>query len=366
MAVDAVNTIVKLSNISTNNLSKNMMNLSDLTEMTTITTASISTSTTSNASTLVKSPSFLYINDLILSSNPIENNYFLKRCPEIRLYENDNIKNTSTLSTTTNGYYNENNHHHHHHHRHHRHNHQPEHNLTINKVGSYVELRLKRTSVGKCFFGNREDDDLDEANVNTNNKNKEKFPSRFCRGRKLNQEITASYSSLSRSRSSSASSSSSFSSIFAGDSSFRKKKSSNKKIKLSNNNCDITTTNNLEQTISNLNKNKLKSMKMVKKKAKNKTKIRTATNSANISKCKNTKHNKFSKLNEDCLSKSYVVASSISNFSLANTNNLNANKLKCLLVGDAHIGKSALMCLFLKRIFQTEYQPTIVDNCEGK
>lgn len=41
-------------------------------------------------------------------------------------------------------------------------------------------------------------------------------------------------------------------------------------------------------------------------------------------------------------------------------------KLKCLLVGDAYVGKSTLMCLFLKKIFQTDYQPTIVDDFEGE
>jgi hypothetical protein len=101
--------------------------------------------------------------------------------------------------------------------------------------------------------------------------------------------------------------------------------------------------------------------------------------------CKNkssSKHsNKFAKLNEDYLSKSYltkscVMASSLSSFSIANMNNVNFNnygknhqnakRLKCLLVGDARVGKSALMILFLKKIFKFEYQPTIVDDYEGK
>ena len=65
-----------------------------------------------------------------------------------------------------------------------------------------------------------------------------------------------------------------------------------------------------------------------------------------------------------------AVSGSLSNFSISNNNNNNSNfknskKLKCLLVGDARVGKSALMFFFLKRIFQSEYQPTIVDDYEG-
>ena len=96
--------------------------------------------------------------------------------------------------------------------------------------------------------------------------------------------------------------------------------------------------------------------------------------------------NKFLKLNNDLnfnLSKSYISKktkknatatavraslSNLSNFSsLANSTNMIpiGRKLKCLLVGDSRVGKTSLMFLFLKRIFQSEYQPTIVDDYEG-
>lgn len=61
--------------------------------------------------------------------------------------------------------------------------------------------------------------------------------------------------------------------------------------------------------------------------------------------------------------------SNLSNFSLANSVSmmpLPGKKLKCLLVGDQRVGKTALMCLFLRRMFQFEYQPTIVDDYEVK
>ena len=74
--------------------------------------------------------------------------------------------------------------------------------------------------------------------------------------------------------------------------------------------------------------------------------------------------NKASGVHEETrLTKKYAS----SNFSIATACSAtqSARKLKCLLVGDPCVGKSTLMCLFLKRIFQTEYQPTIVDDFEG-
>ncbi len=100
----------------------------------------------------------------------------------------------------------------------------------------------------------------------------------------------------------------------------------------------------------------------------------------------NTYTNKFLKFNNDLnfnMSKSYIgkkskknatatavraSLSNLSNFSsLANSTNMIpiGRKLKCLLVGDSRVGKTALMFLFLKRVFQSEYQPTIVDDYEG-
>jgi hypothetical protein len=101
----------------------------------------------------------------------------------------------------------------------------------------------------------------------------------------------------------------------------------------------------------------------------------------------NTYANKFIKLNNEInfnFSKSYISKkskkngstaaavkaslSNLSNFSsLANSTSMipMGRKLKCLLVGDSRVGKTALMFLFLKRFFQSEYQPTIVDDYEG-
>ena len=86
---------------------------------------------------------------------------------------------------------------------------------------------------------------------------------------------------------------------------------------------------------------------------------------------------KFLKLNNELnfnLSKAYVSKKnkSLSNLSafssLANSSAAlsTGRKLKCLLVGDARVGKTALMFWFLKRVFQPEYQPTIVDDYEVK
>ena len=94
---------------------------------------------------------------------------------------------------------------------------------------------------------------------------------------------------------------------------------------------------------------------------------------------KMARYNRFSKFrktlnktNEETrLTKKYASSSfSIGTADSANNGGIDGGysfkKLKCLLVGDPCVGKSTLMCLFLKRIFQTEYQPTIVDDFEGE
>ena len=81
--------------------------------------------------------------------------------------------------------------------------------------------------------------------------------------------------------------------------------------------------------------------------------------------------NRFSKLRKTLISKTHEETRltkkyASSNFSIGTACSANnVKKLKCLLVGDPCVGKSTLMCWFLKRIFQTEYQPTIVDDFEG-
>jgi len=98
--------------------------------------------------------------------------------------------------------------------------------------------------------------------------------------------------------------------------------------------------------------------------SKKKVKKKSTQRSVKISK-------KFLKLNEDLYSKStFLPVSQLNNLNSMSNININCNvnnskKLKCLMVGDAKVGKSALMFLFLKRIFQHEYRPTIVDDYEG-
>lgn len=322
-------------------------------------------------------------------------------------------------------------------------------NLTINKVGSFVELRFKRISVSNCFSNitnsnNNNYFDGENIHVNsnpngadlsftqrtflndhhtTNSKNLKKKLNKnrysYDRATQLPYSTTKLYNSMSRSRSrtssyssltssspSSSSSSSSLSSLFINDSSYgasnSKKKTFplTKKLKISNNINDAPNTenslynnSNLSNTfndISNNNNNnssnniiasnsninstissahsKFKSLhkkfnqKLSRKSSNNNLVGSTNKTRHNLTK-KKSKRNKFSKLNEEHLSKSYV-ASSLSNFSLANSAT-DLRRLKCLFVGDSHIGKTALMYLFIKRIFQTEYQPTIVDDYEG-
>jgi hypothetical protein len=266
---------------------------------------------------LIKSASFIFINDLIL--NPLPSSIEQQK-------------------TTVNNQ-----------------------NLKIIKVGSYVELRLKRLSVtnSNSFF------------------NQQTMSS--------NGSVSMSlYKSRSRSASMSdstsrTSSSSSFSSLFncnneinkdKNDTKYRKNKKSKKSSKNYNKKklklCQTPINNNNQTLTSTLTSTSLTTkIKKVKKK-------KSSSNATN-SNCSKLKKSNFNKLNDDYLTpKSCIaVSGSLSNFSISNNNNnnnsnfKNSKKLKCLLVGDARVGKSALMFFFLKRIFQSEYQPTIVDDYEG-
>jgi hypothetical protein len=295
-----------------------------------------------------KSASNLYINDLILTN--CQNFCDLSPRP--------------LISTNTNLYNNQ--------------------NLRINKVGSYVELRLKRLSASKYFLN---DLDLDNKSHKTNRLS-------YYNERRNSSASTDSFSSIHKSRSRSSSMSSmtdSYYSPFSQDASFRITKPKKLKLVLTKAKMPgLTATSQTAPNISALSK------KLATKKSNSHRKIprpikllTTDSKKQRMSKsqkktiaCKNSssKHNKFSKFsNEDFnLSKSYFSQSScaciqpsLSNFSMSNINNNltsanNSRKLKCLLVGDARVGKSALMSLFLKRAFQYEYQPTIVDDYEGK
>jgi hypothetical protein len=301
---------------STAVLSKSLLNIDDE-EFNDVYVDTSSVHNTDLNTNLIKSASFIFINDLIL--NPLPSSIEQQK-------------------TTVNNQ-----------------------NLKINKVGSYVELRLKRLSVtnSNSFF------------------NQQTMSS--------NGSVSMSlYKSRSRSASMSdstsrTSSSSSFSSLFncnneinkdKNDTKYRKNKKSKKssknynkkKLKLcqtpiNNNNNNQTLTSTLTST----------SLTTKIKKVKKKKSSSNATNSN----CSKLKKSNFNKLNDDYLmpKSCMAVSGSLSNFSISNNNNnsnfKNSKKLKCLLVGDARVGKSALMFFFLKRIFQSEYQPTIVDDYEG-
>ena len=203
--------------------------------------------------------------------------------------------------------------------------------LHINRVGSYIELPL---STRQCF-------------INENNYGE----SYHCH---IRRHSIASTNSLSSSIYKSSRSSNSFFSPFAQDSSFRIRKP--KKLKLA-----------------------LARMSMSKKSKEKKiprTKLNTGEKMRGKAMSNKKKKKKFSKLSEELNSSKVkssscsVVAPSLSNLSMLNVNNSsnvsNDKKLKCLIAGDAHVGKTALMFLFLNRAFQYEYQPTIVDDYEGK
>jgi hypothetical protein len=278
---------------------------------------------------LIKSSSFICINDLVLTPIPSQP-----------------VSPTAPVSTLPNNQ-----------------------NLMINKVGSYAELRLKRLSVtnnSNSFFIKHQ-----KQQPNTMSSNGSGSMSLY-----KTRSRSASMSDGSSSRSSS---SSSFSSLFAhnatndicSDPKYRK----NKKTKKSSKN-NIKKKMKLSQATSQNQNSQTLTTTLTSPGGNNNTKLnkkkKTSSNTTNTS--SKVKKNKFSKLNDDYLMpKPCMVAStSISNFSLSNACNNNGGgnsrstkKLKCLLAGDARVGKSALMFFFLKRIFQSEYQPTIVDDYEG-
>lgn len=210
--------------------------------------------------------------------------------------------------------------------------------LRINKVGSYIELPL---NTRKCFI------------------NENDFRESYYHTRRNSTASTNSFSSIyksSRSRSPSVTSSNSFFSPFAQDSSFRIRKPKKLKLALA------------RMSMSKKSQSKEKKIPRTKLNASEKMRGKAVTK-------KKTKNKKFSKLNEELNSSKAksstcsVGAPSLSNFSMAHVNNSNVyndKKLKCLIAGDAQVGKTALMFLFLNRAFQYEYQPTIVDDYEGK
>ena len=238
-------------------------------------------------------------------------------------------------------------------------------NLKINKVGSYVELRLKRLSVphSNSFFNQQSNHQSMSSNGSVS----------------MSLYKTRSRSASMSDSTSRTSSSSSFSSLFNcnneinkenKDTKFRKNKKSKKSSKNYNKKklklCQTpvnSNSNNKNQTLTSTLTTTSLTTKV--KKAKKK---KTSNNTTNSNTCSKLKKNNFSKLNDDYLmpKSCMAVSGSLSNFSISNNSNIkNSKKLKCLLVGDARVGKSALMFFFLKRIFQSEYQPTIVDDYEG-
>ncbi len=266
------------------------------------------------------------------------------------LFTCQNLSPESLIKTDTNNYNNQ--------------------NLRINKVGSYVELRLKHLSTSKCLIN---DIEATKSFGKLHRLETHPYYNEKTRRHSLNSSENASTSSSnfksSRSRSPSESSASfSFFSPFAQDTSFRIKKPKKFKMSLTKKMSGFATSSQTTPNISALSK-KLNSSTSAasagstKKKGKKKGSQRTIKASNGSS--------RFSKLNEDFQSKhNFLSVSPLNNFdSMSNVNincNVNTNKkLKCLLVGDAQVGKSALMFLFLKRIFQHEYRPTIVDDYEG-
>ena len=315
-----------------------------------------------NVNNLVKSASFIIINDLMLSNGAGCKLFNDNKANTTTMFSEHSKINDTTGLIDSGGYKNRN-----------------DQTLTINKVGSYVELRLKRLSGSKYLLN---DVDHEARSFKTHRFSHPYYEEHRRRNSSTMSAFAASTESISsiyksrtrstsRSSTTSSSSSSSFFSPFSADSSFRKKKSK-KKLKLSAaiGKMSSTATTTIASTA---NAKKLSTKKSTTKKiSRQRPKIASSCQSKPKKACKSSKHNKFAKLNEEFISKSYlskscVIASSLSNFSIANAGSSqpNAKKLKCLLVGDARVGKSALMFLFLKQIFQFEYQPTIVDDYEG-
>lgn len=305
-----------------------------------------------------------------LNSNHLGRSFFNLKKSASNLFINELILTNNLISTDTNFYNNQ--------------------NLRINKVGSYVELRLKRLSTSKCLLNN--DDNMDLSLKNQKSQRLACYNSR-----RHSTASTDSFSSMYKSRSRSSSMSSltgSYYSPSSQDSSFRLKTRPKPARKLRLKLCKKLPLVNLKASSQTTTQNISALMtKKPKKQSSQSSKTKFLPNSRPTSQklvkpsrkhTKPQKNSKFSKFsNEDYyLSKNYFSQSSGMTHSLSQFNSLsdvnmnkgysggvgvNTNrKLKCLFVGDAQVGKSALMFLYLKRVFQHEYRPTIVDDYEVK
>jgi hypothetical protein len=242
-------------------------------------------------------------------------------------------------------------------------------------AGNYGELNLKRISVSKCFSN--------AANQGENTRGGFIETTTAVGTNEPLSFLMSSFQSLSKSRSRSSSSSTS-ADLSQSSLVYSTNKQLAKKIKLSSivlQNASLNASVLRSQTAANsamavgTGNKPLSRFKKIKHKFQKSNKKSTlvgsgvgglAENQKNFKKSnkpsKKSIRNKFSKLNEnENLSRSHI-SSSISNFSISNSKK---RLVKCLFVGDAQVGKSTLLTLFLKRIFQSEYKPTIVDDYEG-
>jgi hypothetical protein len=306
----------------------------------------------------------VFIDASELSSDEDDNESDIFNDAEDKLLNNENIEKKSiVLNEKTNNYQ----------------------NLTINKVNSFADLHSRRISLSNFHANNAPLSNGDTNQDKLLNEN-QKYENQLMRSRSRSASYLSSssssltfsspqikpYSTPTKTVTLPISVGSEYNSISSLNyekivpvkktySSFYNSNKSFKKMKLSiltlNNNLTnnaSTATNNANPNI-DLKESKIKSLhrKFIKSSTANENKLR-----------KNMKKRvkKFSKLNEENrISSAY----SISNFSSISYTNSNVKKLKCLLVGDPLVGKTTLICLFLKRLFQTDYQPTIVDNYEG-
>jgi hypothetical protein len=265
------------------------------------------------------------------------------------------------------------------------------------------DIRLRQISVSKCF-----DDSIDfnkitspttttnstintlsnatsktesaTIRVNSNNfKYKHNFLGTYCTLRRSRRSSSSGASSFSSSRSVSpiCSSSSSFGSSLMISSSKNPiqnqiKRNRTKKMKLSVPVTDQNTetlsinegsvNNNNNKNVSNINSANMKLVRLAKK--------IVSKSSARYSRFSKLRKSAFltnlnMKKDEETRLTNTILTRKCASSTFSITNNLNTRRIKCLIVGDPCIGKSTLMCLYLKCIFQNEYHPTIVDDFEG-
>jgi hypothetical protein len=285
----------------------------------------------------------------------------------------------------------------------------------INKVGSYADLRSNSNSVSNAFLNNTTSTTTTTTTI-TNPSHKRCFlvPNSFTLISTSTQQSPMGASLLTSSRSSMSLSSSSSSSEDEGRDQIKPRKT--KRIKLDSKRPNELDTVAVNQPVSNtqnsikLNVNVAKSrLKSLHQKLNKKMSIRKVTTissangnvllsnpmDASINSAINY-HQRLYKVNKmpgcgGVKSKKYLMPSggggggecvlsgrnvggrsgSLGNFSqgtgFESRQSLNEVKqrAKCLLVGDSSVGKSALICWFLKRVFLVEYQPTVVDDYEG-